>query len=53
MPLYWAIDSRQQLVVVTAEGDVMRADVEEYLDVIEGAARSPIASCTTAGPAAW
>ena len=35
MPLYWTIDSRQQLVVVTAEGDVTRADAEEYLDVIE------------------
>jgi hypothetical protein len=36
MPLYWTIDSRQQLVVVTADGDVTYADAEEYLDVIEG-----------------
>ena len=36
MPIYWTIDSRQQLVVVTAEGDVTRADAEEYLDAIEG-----------------
>ena len=36
MPVYWTIDSKQQLVVVTAEGDVTRADAEEYLDVIEG-----------------
>jgi hypothetical protein len=36
MPIYWRIDSRQQLVVVTAEGDVTRADAEEYLDAIEG-----------------
>jgi hypothetical protein len=36
MPLHWTIDSRQQLVVVTAEGDVTRFDAEEYLDVIEG-----------------
>jgi hypothetical protein len=36
MPIYWTIDSKQQLVVVTAEGDVTRADAEEYLDVIEG-----------------
>lgn len=35
MPIYWTIDSRQQLVVVTAEGDVTHADAEEYLDVIE------------------
>jgi len=31
MPLYWTIDSRQQLVVVTADGDVTHADAEEYL----------------------
>lgn len=36
MPVYWTIDSKQQLVVVTAEGDVTHADAEEYLDVIEG-----------------
>ncbi|MBI2737451.1 MAG: hypothetical protein HYX38_13025 [Rhodospirillales bacterium] len=36
MPIHWAIDSRQELVVVTAEGDVTRADAEDYLDVIEG-----------------
>jgi hypothetical protein len=36
MPLYWTIDSRQQLVVVTADGDVTRTDAEEYLDIIEG-----------------
>lgn len=36
MPIYWTIDSKQELVVVTAESDVTRADVEEYLDVVEG-----------------
>ena len=36
MPVYWTIDSRQQLVVVTAEGDITHADAEEYLDAIEG-----------------
>lgn len=36
MPIYWTIDSRQQLVVVTAEGDVLPADAEEYLDAVEG-----------------
>lgn len=36
MPVYWTIDSKQKLVVVTAEGDVTHADVEDYLDVIEG-----------------
>jgi hypothetical protein len=36
MPIYWTIDSKQQLVVVTAEGDITLADAEEYLDTIEG-----------------
>jgi hypothetical protein len=36
MPLYWTIDSRRQLVVVTAEGDITRADADDYLDTIEG-----------------
>ena len=36
MPIYWTIDSKQQLVVVTAEGDVTRAEAEEYLDAVEG-----------------
>jgi hypothetical protein len=36
MPLYWTIDSRQQLVVVTAEGGVTRVDADDYLDAIEG-----------------
>jgi hypothetical protein len=36
MPIYWTIDSKQQLVVVTAEGDVSRADADDYLDAIEG-----------------
>jgi hypothetical protein len=36
MALYWTIDSRQQFVVVTADGDVTHADAEEYLAAIEG-----------------
>lgn len=36
MPIYWTIDSRYQFVVVTAEGDVSRADADDYLDAIEG-----------------
>jgi hypothetical protein len=36
MPIYWTIDSRQELVVVTAEGDVTRMDAEEYIDVVAG-----------------
>jgi hypothetical protein len=36
MPVYWTIDSKQQLVVVTGEGDVTHADAEDYLDAIDG-----------------
>jgi stage II sporulation SpoAA-like protein len=36
MPLYWTIDSKAELVTVTAEGDVTRADADAYLDAIEG-----------------
>lgn len=37
MPLYWTIDSRRKVVVITCEGDVTRADLVDYLDVMEGA----------------
>ncbi len=37
MPLYWTIDSRPKLVTITCEGEVTRADLVEYLDVVEGA----------------
>lgn len=36
MPIYWTIDSRQEFVVATAEGDITRMDAEEYLDVVDG-----------------
>lgn len=36
MPLHWTIDSRQQLVVVRADGDVSHADAEAYLDAVVG-----------------
>lgn len=35
MPIFWTIDSRRELVVVTAEGDVTRADAEGYLEIVE------------------
>ena len=37
MPVHWLIDSRSRLVLVTAEGDVTRADMEEYLEVVTAA----------------
>lgn len=37
MPIRWFIDPQQQLVSVTAEGAVTRADADGYLDAIERA----------------
>ena len=37
MPVHWLIDSRSRLVLVTAEGEVTRAEMEEYLEVVTGA----------------
>src|SRR5512139_1481456 len=37
MPLYWQIDSRQKLIVATAEDDVTRIEAETFLDVITAA----------------
>ncbi|MBR2813121.1 MAG: hypothetical protein IKE60_00620 [Reyranella sp.] len=37
MPLHWTIDSRERLVFAVADGDVTRAEVENYLQVLEGA----------------
>ena len=37
MPLHWTIDSRERLVFAVADGDVTRAEIENYLQVLEGA----------------
>jgi hypothetical protein len=37
VPLHWTIDSREQLVTITGEGEVTRADMDEYLDAVAGA----------------
>lgn len=37
MGLHWFIDSRKRLIVVTAEGPVTRADIDELLDAVTGA----------------
>ena len=37
MGLHWFIDSRQRLIVVTAEGPVSRADIDGLLDAVTGA----------------
>lgn len=37
MGLHWFIDSRKRLIVITAEGPVARADIDEMLDAVIGA----------------
>lgn len=37
MPLHWIIDSRNQLVTITAGGDVSYGNVTECLDALAGA----------------
>jgi hypothetical protein len=37
MPLYWLIDSRENLVTLTGEGHVGRADLDGWLDIVDGA----------------
>ena len=37
MPLHWIIDSRAELVTTVAEGKIVRADVDAYIDAVVGA----------------
>ncbi len=36
MAFHWKIDSQEKLITVVADGDVTRAEVEAFLDVLEG-----------------
>jgi hypothetical protein len=35
--LHWVIDSRERLIVITADGPVTRAEIDELLHVVTGA----------------
>ena len=37
MGLHWFIDSRERLIVITAEGPVTRTEIDEMLDAVAGA----------------
>lgn len=37
MPLHWIVDSRERLVIAIAEGDVTRAEIEDYFTAMNGA----------------
>ena len=37
MPLHWLIDSRAELVTIVAEGPVVAADADAYIDAVVGA----------------
>ncbi len=41
MPLHWLIASRERLATVTGEGTVGRTDIEQWLDVVDGAKLLP------------
>ncbi len=36
MPLHWTVDSKERLVIAITEGDVTRADIEEYIAAMNG-----------------
>ncbi|WP_296320569.1 hypothetical protein [Reyranella sp.] len=40
MPLHWTVDSKEKLVIATAEGAVTRAEIEKYLTMMNGAGAS-------------
>lgn len=37
MPLHWTVNSKERLVIAIAEGDVTRADVDDYITAMNGA----------------
>lgn len=37
MPLHWTLQSKLRLVTVLAEGDVVRGEIEAYLDMVRAA----------------
>jgi hypothetical protein len=37
MPIYWQIDSKEKLVTVTGEDEVTCAELNAYLDAVQGA----------------
>ncbi len=37
MPLHWTVDSKERLVIARAEGAVTRAEIENYITVMNGA----------------
>ena len=37
MPLHWTVASKERLVITIAEGDVTRAEVEDYITAMNGA----------------
>lgn len=51
MPLYWLISSRDQLVTVTGEGRVGRRDIEDWLDIVDGARLLPFRKLVDLGAA--
>ena len=51
MPLHWLITSRERLATVTGEGTVGRADIERWLEVVDGARLLPFRKLVDLGQA--
>ena len=41
MPLHWIVDSKERLVITTADGHVTRQDVDDYIRAMNGAGTQP------------
>jgi hypothetical protein len=37
MPLHWTIDSKERLVITTADGEITREEAESYIAAVNGA----------------
>lgn len=41
MPLHWTVDSKDRIVITVADGDVTRADVDNFITAMNGAGTLP------------
>lgn len=51
LPLHWVINSRDRLAIVTGEGRVDRSDIENWLDLVDGATLLPFRKLVDLGAA--
>lgn len=51
LPLHWLISSRDRIATVTGEGQVGRSDIEQWLDIVDGARLLPFRKLVDLGAA--